>query len=96
MELDVAVGTLVGRERDTLFDQPFDTLAAALHDELDNRRIAQAAADRNRVANVRIDGIGLIDDGGYAALRIQRRAFFDRRLGDHGNPEFIRKLERDT
>jgi RNA polymerase sigma-70 factor, ECF subfamily len=81
-------------ERDAALLQPFDSIPPAFHHEPDRLLAAQARPGVQRVGDMGIDRVGGVQDGGNAALGIQRAAFLQRALGKDGHLHAVRQAER--
>ena len=78
------------------FHQFMNPRRAFLHHRLDRRRIAQARARLERVANMQLEGIFAARHAGHTALRpggVRVHAFA---LGDNRDPAVLRRLDRKS
>ena len=73
-------------EADAEVDQPLDALAAVLHGEAHHVLVAQARSGAQRVGDVRVDRVLVVEHGGDAALGPGRGAVAELALADHRDP----------
>jgi hypothetical protein len=82
-------------ERNALRDKPVDRLATMFDDETGCDRVAQTGAGGERILDVRLDRVGIIEYRSDAALSPGSRQFLDCPLGDKRNAVCVGKPQRN-
>jgi len=77
----------------TLVDQPLDGFAAVLDGEPHCVFMTQAASSVEGVFDVRLHGVGVIEDGGHSALCPERRAVGQIAFAEHCNTHVPRQCK---
>lgn len=78
-------------EGHSLGDQPVDRIATVFDDEAGGFCIAQTCSRGQRVPDVRLDRIRLVEDSGDPALRPTACAVFQAAFGHKRDPEAVRQ-----
>lgn len=82
-----------GGERDSLFHQPFDTGAAVLHHMADHIAVAQPRTGIQRIGDVGLDAVFVIEDGGDTTLGPEGGTLAQLALADNGDPGEVGALQ---
>ncbi|MNH06334.1 hypothetical protein D3C79_656960 [compost metagenome] len=96
VELEAAVVdalVFVTGEGHALLDQPFDGFTAVLHGEPHGVFVAQATASVERVFDMRLHGIGVVEHRGDTALGPERRAVGQVTLAEYGDAQVAREVQ---